>query len=305
MTFFYRGNTMTNDNHQEELVLLLKETLDGLRIDYEAIAASFGQVEKVRQRLEGKRFTLEEHVKGHVYSLLSSNTSWKKFDDNKEMIDGIFSHYSPSALMESNPDTIVKELKRIRCGSQVLRRNINSVPHNIEVISRLHTEIENAFERYNVFDDCGKTLNEYTIRLSEPYLDNGMRNPDKLDSMRIPLVCEYLRNIGISAMKPDRHILRICGSERLGILQKINEKTYYSPKKLMDAQSQFIDFARHVTDDPATVPYLDNLFWLLCAKDYGSLCTKESPGCGQCRLSSLCRHPRVRRSSEQRTLVCT
>ncbi len=50
----------------------------------------------------------------------------------------------------------------------------------------------------------------------------------KLNQMSVALVCEYIRNVGADTdtEKPDEHMMRMIGSERLGVSKKKNASSY-------------------------------------------------------------------------------
>jgi len=93
-------------------------------------------------------------------------------------------------------------------------------------------------------------------------------------------------------MKPDTHILRICGRKRLGILESVENENTQNLNLLMKAQNEFIDFVSRISKNaPINIVYFDNLFWLFGAKGYGEICSKD-PKCRQCLLSNHCNYMR-------------
>jgi hypothetical protein len=68
------------------------------------------------------------------------------------------------------------------------------------------------------------------------------------------LALEYLRNVGIRAAKPDVHVLRILGGERLA---------YFLGKPAEREAVQLV--ADLATQIGCNETYLDNLLWLFCA----------------------------------------
>jgi thermostable 8-oxoguanine DNA glycosylase len=81
---------------------------------------------------------------------------------------------------------------------------------------------------------------------------------------------EYLRNVGIEAVKPDQHICRMVGPERLGL-------TDISP-----SPEQAEQVLKTVASEANVGPtYLDNILWIFAAKDYAAICTAD-PRCEIC-----------------------
>ena len=58
------------------LLSALKATLTSQGIDIDVVVAEFGQVRASEERARGKQFTLREHVRGLVLSLLSNQRPW-------------------------------------------------------------------------------------------------------------------------------------------------------------------------------------------------------------------------------------
>lgn len=102
----------------------------------------------------------------------------------------------------------------------------------------------------------------------------------KIKQLGFTLAMEYLRNVGIKGMKPDTHLIRICGSERLAIFP-----SDVSPEQ---AALLFNEFAKQVNLNPS---YLDNLFWIFGAEDYANICSAK-PRCDVCELKPYCNYPK-------------
>ena len=57
------------------------------------IADIDGKKSKVQLRAEGKSFSMEEHLQGVIYSLLSAQTVWANVEKNFKSIDNLFDSY--------------------------------------------------------------------------------------------------------------------------------------------------------------------------------------------------------------------
>ena len=106
------------------------------------------------------------------------------------------------------------------------------------------------------------------------------RSTYKLRQVGMALALEYLRNVGISTAKPDTHVLRILGPERLG---------YFEAGAPLEVVVRIVDALARDADVSTTE--LDNLVWLFGAKGYGAICT-AAPECDGCELAVRCREPR-------------
>ena len=89
------------------------------------------------------------------------------------------------------------------------------------------------------------------------------------------------KNVGIIGIKPDVHLLRICGPERLGIFKSQN---------LNEVIKSFEELSK---ETKLSMTYLDNLFWIFGAKDYGEICS-STPKCFECdcELKESCNYPK-------------
>lgn len=249
----------------------------------------------VKKRMNGKYFKVEDHIKGLIYSLLSSQRKWKNIEEHIEEIDEIFYHYNSKKLKNTAPNEIVKKIKNIKCGNISIQNQMNTLKDNIITLERIHEKIENEFKGFKGTLEDQKEVEEIIEQLS------NSNSKDKLKQMSEALVIQYLKYIGIRCMKPDTHILRICGTNRLGILQSIKDENIKDPKKLMKAQREFIMFSNKINEDPAFVSYLDSLFWRLGAEGYGEIC-KANPKCDLCKLREYCKYGRLNKMNNQELL---
>ena len=81
----------------------------------------------------------------------------------------------------------------------------------------------------------------------------------KLQQVGIPLACEYIRNVGIDRVKPDRHIRRILGPSYLQIIPT-DIDTEDVNLGIIDICS---DIARIVNLKPVEIDYLLWNYWYL------------------------------------------
>ena len=101
--------------------------------------------------------------------------------------------------------------------------------------------------------------------------------PNKLKRMGIPLVCEYLRNVGVDCFKADVHLMRIIGKDRLGFISSEKPsftEMYKEIKKLSDEISLWME-------------QIDYILWAYCAENFGAICT-ATPNCHKCVVREFC-----------------
>ena len=104
----------------------------------------------------------------------------------------------------------------------------------------------------------------------------------KLKYVGPALALEYLRNVGVRAAKPDVHVLRILGGERLA----------YFPALPMEWEAVQL-VANLAAEAGCSATYLDNLLWLFCAVGYGNICGAR-PRCNVCAFRDGCRYPALK-----------
>jgi len=90
---------------------------------------------------------------------------------------------------------------------------------------------------------------------------------------------EYLRNVGIHAVKPDVHICRMIGPERLDL-------TEVAPTP-EEAYDDLMKWAKSMDENAV---YEDNLLWLFAPKTYAAICILR-PRCDICLVRQCNTHP--------------
>jgi len=243
----------------------LRATLARQGIDFDVEVKSFGQVQASEERASGKLFTLAEHVRGLVLSLLSNQRPWGPIAKNLARIKEIFFGFDPDALLAENPDCLVQAIRSIRCGNRQIRAQMLALRTNIEILERIAQDYGNV--------DRFVTSAEPDIiakQLSAP------SSTYKLKHVGYTLAIEYLRNVGIRAGKPDMHIRRFLSGERMAFVSGLPSE-----------EDAYRLIARLASDADCNPTYLDNLIWMLCAKDYANICG-ASPKCSDCGFRDTC-----------------
>ncbi|MEG1502574.1 MAG: hypothetical protein RR370_04210, partial [Synergistaceae bacterium] len=91
------------------------------------------------------------------------------------------------------------------------------------------------------------------------------------------LAWEYLRNVGIDGAKPDIHICRFLGSNRMGLCSS-PVATTAEVVEIMPQVSKSLNL---------TMVEIDSIIWSFCASNYGEICS-ATPKCAQCIVSQFC-----------------
>lgn len=236
-------------------------------VDYEQLILEFGQVAASEDRASGRAFSFRDHVRGLLLSQLSSQRPWGPIAANEERIREIFLDYDPDALERAEPMVLVDALCRIRCGNRALRKQLIALRSNIT--------------RLRLIEAVHGTLDAFVTSADPDAIARSLSEPGehKLGQIGYPLAMEYLKNVGIRAGKPDTHVRRALGSERLGFADGFpSEREAYEI------------LARLADEAGCNRTYFDNLLWLFCAQDYGDICG-ASPRCAVCALANTCNYP--------------
>lgn len=250
------------------LIERLELTLKNNNINFEKVIKDFGQVEAAKRRENNSEFTFQEHVKALIFSMLSNRRPWVQIVDKIDKINEIFYYFDPVELENCEPTKLLDQILEIKCGNISIKKQIDSLPHNIQQLKK----IEKDFGSLDNF-----VIHMPTEEIAKLLSDD--KSQYKIKQMGFPLAMEYLKSVGISGMKPDRHIIRICGPERLNIIHSNNPK---------DQLSEFRNFAKAAN---ISTSYLDNLFWIFGAKGYGEICSAR-PKCEKCELKQYCNYPK-------------
>lgn len=213
--------------------------------------------------------------------MLSNQRVWKDIALHLTEIDEIFCHYQIENIKKMDATIFSIKIKTISCGNRKIDSQMAALKRNVEMLEKIHPEMENAFTEYD-YRKNKLIAKEWQQRLCDP------KSEFKIIELGPTLAYEFLRNIGISAMKPDTHLLRILGKKRLGVFSKIESEENMNSKEIDHAQEEFLDFCSTINNDPAYPVYVDNLVWMFGATKYGEICTAIKPRCEICELRKNC-----------------
>lgn len=99
----------------------------------------------------------------------------------------------------------------------------------------------------------------------------------KLKGIGAALAWEYLRNVGIDGSKPDLHLKRFFGSDRMGIFKQIEA----TDDEVIEAVSSLAKRSGYTKFE------VDYLIWSYCASGKGEICT-ANPNCSRCVIKNYC-----------------
>ncbi|WP_155832597.1 hypothetical protein [Butyrivibrio sp. AE3006] len=245
----------------KQIVYNIKEYLKN-----KGIADIDNEQSKMQLRAEGKVFSTEEHLQGMTYSLLSAQTVWANIERNFAGIDRLFFYYDKDEIKKHDYTYFVMGLKRLGCGSRLTNAQMKALHENIATVEKIISEYGSmdAFVTSRPQRDVVKLMSS-----------NGSKY--KIKQFGPALTWEYLRNVGIDGAKPDVHMKRILGSERLGVSTKIEA-----------TDDEVLDAVEKLSKETGLwMAEIDYLFWLYCATDKGEICT-SSPRCEKCVIREYC-----------------
>lgn len=235
---------------------------------------------QIDKRNRGELFSVTDHIRAMVYSMLSSGISWNRVakdiqPDTKcvTSVDEIFYDYDAEQLLNCTPEQLRDAAKSINCGTQSTLKQMEALLSvNIPKLLKLEKEYGTVDSYYDNFIQKDKTLKALVKTLSD------VESKDKMAQMGIALVCEYLRNVGYDIPKPDRHIRRILGSNTLAF----SSNTTASPFDVFDIISEVAVWLNK------SLAEVDYILWSYCANGYGGVCTVAKPKCDICVAKKYC-----------------
>lgn len=228
-------------------------------------------LEAVEQRKNGKNFSFEEHLRGLVYAQLSALVSWKKIKDNQSKLDEIFCNFDRQQLKEKSAEDLINKITDIKCHNPYTTKNqMRSLKANIETFERIEQDF-GSLEKF-ITHSTPSNIIKLLADSNSTY---------KLKHAGIALVCEYLRNVGMDIIKPDRHLIRIL--HRLGVLFELG----YNPADNYKFAPVFRCCMKLSTLTNLSQVKLDFLLWNYCATGFGEICTAK-PKCEQCIIKDFC-----------------
>ena len=235
---------------------------------------------QIGRRNRGECFTINDHIRAMVYSMLSSGIVWERVESGIDIptgkiipIDDIFHQYDVDYLLQSSPEQLKTEIEKLHCGSPYTMNQMSALVNtNISKLQNIEKQYGSIDTYYQKFIDKDSSLKSLVKQLSDP------QSKDKLSQMAEALVAEYLKNVGYSIAKPDRHIRRILGIKILACSE-------YEEVPVYEAFDIVANIANELNKSVAEVDYI---LWSYCANGYGEICKSKNPKCNKCVANDIC-----------------
>jgi len=244
----------------------LRTSLARRGLDVQAVLKLRGQLGAAERRVQGRTFSMRDHVRALVLAQLGGRRPWARIGDHLAELDQLFRGYDPAKLRRLDPAKLAERVCELRCGNRGIHLQMRALRGNLSVFSRIARE-------------CG-SLDDYITSDEAPAIARELSRPSslyKLEQVGLPVALEYLRSVGIELARPAALARRMLGPERLGYFAAV-------PHAKRDAQ----EFVRQLAAKAGiTATELDSLLWLFCAPDQGGICG-TAPRCEDCRLARSC-----------------
>lgn len=217
-------------------------------------------------RKKGIEFSISDHLKALVYSLLSNQRPWKVINENMDKINSIFLNFDIEKLKSEDPDNLIKEICKIKCGNRDINEQMKTLHLNINMMEKIEYD-------YGSIDNFINSITPYQV----VNLISDNKSKYKFKRVGEALAWEYLKNIGVDAMKPDVHLCRFFSAERMGNGNKIPatmDETYQLVLKISESTGM-------------SMYEIDSIIWSFCSSGYGEICT-SNPKCHLCPIKKYC-----------------
>lgn len=222
---------------------------------------------EIEKRKAGKHYTIQDHIRGMVYSMLTNQTKWYRVEPHLQEIDKLFYDYDPDKILSAEKGYFCQGILDMKCGNMSTKAQMEALPDNIGTFQR----IEDEFGSVDAF------ITSAPANVIVEKISNGS-SPYKMKMLGEALAWEYLRNVGIDGAKPDTHLRRFLGADRMGTRE-------HSPATVSDVNEQVAKLSEETGMSKVEI---DNLIWSFCADGFGEICT-ATPHCTNCPIRDCCK----------------
>ncbi len=182
-------------------------------------------------------------------------------------IDKLFYDYDPEEILAAEPGSFCQGILDMKCGNMSTKAQMEALPDNIRTLQRIEDEFGSIDDF--ITSEPADAIVEQLSKGSSPY---------KMKMLGEALAWEYLRNVGIDGAKPDTHLRRFLGADRMGIGN-------HTPATVSEVNEQVAKLSEETGMSKVEV---DNLIWNFCADGFGEICT-ATPHCTSCPIRDCCK----------------
>lgn len=231
---------------------------------------------QVQRRKSGETMELEtmDYIRAMTYAILSNSMDWRCVAQDVDLQTERLRNVDKAlkVYLDNKQDlSVAFEENQVRF--RFKKRQIPAVEENFRYFDNNAVDLP---AKYAKMSADGTDFWPLVQAIAHGKPEDGY----KLAQIGPALACEYLRNLGYDIPKPDRHLRRLLGSERL---QFFNQP--------MPEFEEVYNLVRCVADrsksnyGPAQADYI---LWSYCAISYGNMCNGKNRACKDCCLSDLC-----------------
>lgn len=247
--FYLNEVQIMSDNVFNSLISLIIESLNSVGYNYKDYYIEYKNTNN----------SFNKHLEYLILTMLS-NQRWgnNNIIDNYSKILDIFDNFDYKKLMNINVDKVINDLGNIHCTNINIKKQIESIPYNINVLKEIENEygsLDKYYRNREVWDiannfDCGKY---------------------KLKQVGKSITFDYLKKLGIDCCKSTNNIELLFGSNKLCIVDnyKATEKQVIificKLSKLNNMKESEVEFI------------LENFCNLFCNNN-----------CSMCKLKDIC-----------------
>ncbi|MBV1756430.1 MAG: hypothetical protein KMY55_01180 [Dethiosulfatibacter sp.] len=221
-------------------------------------------IRNIKARKDGKTFTFNDNIKAMIYALLSNQTKWMNIAPKLSQIDKLFFNYQKHEILKRPPEYFYDGIFNLKCGNIATKKQMLNLKDNILMLEKIAS-------------DYGSLDLFYASRPAYQIAEMISSGKYKLKYVGYALAWEFLRNIGIDGAKPDLHMRRILGGNRLG----------YTANPIAQELEAIKIFDRISNSTGYLKSYIDIVLWSYCADGYGEVCTAD-PKCHKCVIKEYC-----------------
>ena len=225
----------------------------------------------VAERRAGKHFSLEEHIAALVYAQLTNQTKWSRIVPHLAEIDALFFHYDPKEIQKQPSSYFSDGIFALKCGNISTKAQMNSLHRNISKMQAIAEE----------FGSMDAFVTSAPAQQIVELLSSG-KSKYKIAMLGEALAWEYIRNVGIDGCKPDTHLRRFLGNDRMG----------NASESIASINETIQQIEALATETNLPLSSIDNIIWSYCADGYGEICT-ATPHCEKCVVRSNCKNSRI------------
>lgn len=230
---------------------------------------------QVQRRKSGEPMELEtmDYIRAMTYAILSNSTNWCRIAHDADPQTGRLRNVDKALKARvDNEQDLSAAFEENRVRFRFKKRQIPAVEANIRSLKKA----ADLPAKYAKMSANGADFWPLVQAIANGKPEDGY----KLAQIGPALACEYLRNLGYDIPKPDRHLCRLLGSERLQFFNQPipeSEEVYNLVRRVANSSKS--------NYGPAQADYI---LWSYCAIGYGNMCNGKNRACKDCCLSDLC-----------------